>query len=288
MKNLGNNKNKYSFWQSLIGMTLMLGLVGLAVFSRPPLALEELVLASDGIVVPIKWGDLGAKMVEVGAIDAGRFEDLYANRGGLDQEFLTLLYGEKNNQMVINSENAGPLLNLFWALGLSNKNPILETGPMASPQYGGDPSVYASTGGWTLSVGEPMRHYSKHSFIFISLEDQAKVERVAQGVFRPCCGNPVHFPDCNHGMAMLGLLELMAANDVSEEEMYEVALKVNSYWFPDVYLTLAQYFQQQGTSWDEVDPRVALSYEYSSSRGFQKVLAEVEPENLEGGSNCAV
>jgi len=47
-------------------------------------------------------------------------------------------------------------------------------------------------------------------------------------------------------MAMLGLLELMAAQGVGEEEMYKAALAVNSYWFPDTYLTIAEYMQNKG------------------------------------------
>jgi hypothetical protein len=47
---------------------------------------------------------------------------------------------------------------------------------------------------------------------------QKRLEEVTIGVFRPCCDNPHAFPDCNHGMAMLGLLELMA-RDASVDEM---------------------------------------------------------------------
>ena len=51
-------------------------------------------------------------------------------------------------------------------------------------------------------------------------------ERAAPFVYRPCCDNATHFPDCNHGMAMLGLLELMAAQGASEEEMFAAARDV--------------------------------------------------------------
>ena len=30
--------------------------------------------------------------------------------------------------------------------------------------------------------------------------------KIAKGIYRPCCNNSTYFPDCNHGMAMLGLL----------------------------------------------------------------------------------
>src|ERR1019366_2889351 len=35
-------------------------------------ALEEAVLPTEGVTLPITWGDLGAKMVEVGAIDPAK------------------------------------------------------------------------------------------------------------------------------------------------------------------------------------------------------------------------
>ncbi|HEY4527715.1 MAG TPA: hypothetical protein VJL09_01595, partial [Candidatus Paceibacterota bacterium] len=36
---------------------------------------------STEVVLPVRWGDLGAKMASVGAIDAEKLEALYASRG---------------------------------------------------------------------------------------------------------------------------------------------------------------------------------------------------------------
>src|SRR3989344_4220246 len=58
-------------------------------------------------------------------------------------------------KLEITRENAGLLLNLFWALGLANKNEILEKGEMANPKYGGVGN-FASTGGWTIAQGNAM------------------------------------------------------------------------------------------------------------------------------------
>ncbi|MBI2506901.1 MAG: hypothetical protein HYW00_02080, partial [Candidatus Colwellbacteria bacterium] len=183
--------------------------------------LESAVLPQGGITLPIKWGDLGVQLVNAGVIDPRKLEAIYQDRGGLPEEAKTLLYEQRNVPVKMTPENANTLLNIFWAFGLANKNPILEDGPMMS--YG-DPSNFASTGGWTLAMGDAMNHYSKHSLVALNAEQQKLVERVSQNIYRPCCNNPTYFPDCNHGMAMLGLLEMMAANGVSEEEMYKVAL----------------------------------------------------------------
>ena len=197
-----------------------------------------------------------------------------------------ILYGTDNKDLIITRENSGFLLNVFWALGLGNKNEILEKGPMSDPKYGGAGS-FASTGGWTLAEGNTMNHYSAHQFIKLIPDQQRLVEEVSKNIYRPCCGNSTYFPDCNHGMAMLGLLELMAANGVLEEEMYKVALQVNILWFPDTYQTIAAYFGKRGVPWSEVDPKTVLGSAYSSSTGYQQILSEVNPPSA-APSSCGV
>ncbi|MDO8474293.1 MAG: hypothetical protein Q7S62_02015 [bacterium] len=249
--------------------------------------LESQVLPADGIVLPIQWGDLGMQMMETGVIDEEKLTALYESRGGLPEDMRKLLYESDTQEVRMTYENSGVLLNLLWGFGLGNKNSILETGPMMDPRFNGAGN-FASTGGWTLARGNAMDHYSKYAFVALTPEQQALVERVSQGIFRPCCGNSTYFPDCNHGMAMLGLLELLAYNGVSEEEMYRVALQVNSYWFPDTYLTIASYFAKQGVSWDKVSPKEALGNEYSSGSGYQRVRALVEPVQQQGGGGCGL
>ena len=249
---------------------------------------EQKVIPEDGVVLPAKWGDLGAKMASVGVIDKVKLEELYAGRGGLNGEEKKLLEGLDNGYLKITPENSGFVLNLLWALGLGNKNEILENGPMTDKKYGGA-GGFASTGGWTLADGGAMNHYSKHRFIVLTLEQQALVEKVSKGIYRPCCGNSVYFPDCNHGMAMLGLLELMASQSVSEEEMYKAALAVNSYWFPDTYLTIAKHLKSQGKDWSKTNPKEILGYNYSSGPGYQKLLEKIKnPEIKGGGGGCGV
>ncbi|MDP2598528.1 MAG: hypothetical protein Q8P49_01720 [Candidatus Liptonbacteria bacterium] len=250
-------------------------------------AIEELVLPTDGIALPVRWGDFGAKMVNAGVIDSEKFEALYSGRGADAEELNKLLYGEDNGNLKINSENSGLLLNLLWAFGLANKNSILEEGPMTDPSYGGA-DRFASTGGWTLAKGSAMDHYSRYDFIKLTEDQQKLVERVANGIYRPCCGNSTYFPDCNHGMAMLGLLELMAAQGASEEEMYRVALQVNSYWFPDTYLAIATYLKSKGIGWNEADPKELLGSNFSSASGFQRILQEIETVAPSSGSGCGV
>ena len=245
-------------------------------------AFNEKVLSSEGVILPVAWGDLGAKLVNSGVIDADKMSAMYEQREGFTKEYRDLLLGQDGGKLKITPENSGYLLNLFWALGLASKNPILDSGEMTDPKYGG-PENFASTAGWTLAKGDPMAHYSRHRFFDLTNEQQELVDKMSKQIYRPCCGNSTHFPDCNHGMAMLGLLELMASQGLSEEEMWKAALAVNSYWFPDTYLTIAEYMQNKGTDWKNVLPREVLGVNYSSAEGYAKILSQVEKMREETG-----
>ena len=210
-------KNKYL-------SIILLGLIifGLGSITLPPPEVKGMTL----------W-DLGRRMVESGVIDREKFLALYNRNPKLRKEAEQLLDGDNKEPFEITSENSGLMLNYLWALGLGNKNPILEM-EMMDPRYGGAQN-FASTGGWTLAKGSAMEHYGMHQFITLTGEKQALVDKVSRTIFRPCCKNSAHFPDCNHGMAMLGYLELLASGGADEKAMTEKAHLLNSYWFPDVY-----------------------------------------------------
>jgi hypothetical protein len=90
-------------------------------------------------------------------------------------------------------------------------------------------------------------------------------------------------------MAMLGLMELMASQSLSEQEMYDAALAVNSYWFPDTYLTIAKYLNEKGDDWNKIGSQKILSYDFSSQKGYKKILSEVEPaQSKNSGGACGV
>ncbi|OGG71249.1 hypothetical protein A3F27_00080 [Candidatus Kaiserbacteria bacterium RIFCSPHIGHO2_12_FULL_53_13] len=251
--------------------------------------LEESVMPASGVVLPVVWGDLGARLVESGAIDADKLRQMYESRGTWNKEYEWLLVGRENGKLTITRENSGYLLNLLWAFGLANKSTILEdTSEMMNPGYGGAEN-FASTGGWTVAKGNAMEHYNMHALVELAPEQQVLVDRVSRNIYRPCCGNSTHFPDCNHGMAMLGFLELMASQGVGEEDMYKAALAVNSYWFPDTYLTIAEYMQNRGINWKKVSPQEMLGANYSSAAGFRNIMSQVGATSNGGsGSGCGV
>lgn len=248
-------------------------------------AIAAEVLPKEGVSLPISWGDLGKRMIADGVIDEAKFRALF--EGGLSATDEQMLTGTMDKPVVMTEENSRYLLDLLWAFGLANKNDILDTGEMTDKQYGGVAN-FASTGGWSISRGAGPDYYSKYAYVTLNADQQALVDKVSRNIYRPCCGNSTHFPDCNHGMAMLGLLELMAKNGASEKQMYDVALKVNSFWFPQTYIDLATYFKEQGKDWKQVDPQTALSSLYSSAQGYQQTRQKIQslPKPEQGGGGC--
>ncbi|EKD99958.1 MAG: hypothetical protein ACD_22C00127G0008 [uncultured bacterium] len=236
------------------------------------------------VVLPISWGDFGKRIVADGVIDKTKFDSVM---GSLSDEDKALIDGNVEN-ITMTENNSRLILNLLWAFGLANKNAVLDKGEiMQDPTQAGN---YASTGGWTLSKGNAMNYFSKSNYVVLDAEQQKMVEDMSKNIFRPCCNNSTHFPDCNHGIAMLGLLELMAQNGVSQEEAYKVALQVNSIWFPQTYQDLAVYFSENGTSIDKVDPAEVLSAKYSSASGYRQTRSQIKsiPQPAKGSGGCGV
>jgi len=222
------------------------------------------------------------------------FTALYEASGNpLSEKQLEILSQDSELPIVINAENAHFLLNFFWAVGLVNTNPILTEGPIAQ-QSGGQIERFASTGGWTLGTKPVAELFASQVLISLTPEQQMRVEEAAAMIYRPCCDNPTLFPDCNHGMAMLGLLELMASQNASLEEMLLAAKYVNAFWFPQQALETAIYLEaNQGVSYRDADPRMIVGKELSSGSGFAMVhqylqgngLLEQTPGNASSCSN---
>jgi len=179
-------------------------------------------------------------------------------------------------------------LNLLWAFGLANKNQILESGPIMDPRYGG-PENMASVGGWNITTGLVMDHYDKHALVTLTSGQQALVDKIAKGIYRPCCNNSTYFPDCNHGMAMLGLLEYLASQGGTEDQLWNAALTANISWFPDQYQTISKYLLQKGLDLKSISSQELLSAEYSSASGFAKIAAQTPQNNQQkSGGGCGV
>lgn len=255
--------------------------------SGPTIDVEELkaeVLPKGGFTVRLPWKGLGQKLVAAGVIDRKKFDQLFTNQ----PELFKYLETDNLEEITINEQTAQFWVDALWALGLANKSIVLDEGPM---KESGNPANFASTGGWTLAKKDAMAYYSKLNLIPLTVEQQQKVKTIAENIYRPCCGNSTAFPDCNHGMAALAIVEMMVAEGRSESEIYATVLKFNAYWFPQTYREVAYHFTKNGTPWAKVDPKLALSKTFSSAMGYQAVRKQLGnvPGLIEsGGGGCGV
>lgn len=232
--------------------------------------LKKQVLPEGGFAAPVKWGNLGPTLVSLGVIDLEKFKKAV----NPTEEQLKILTEEIDRPIAINETNSQFVVDVLWALGLAQKSKVYTDGPMGK-EYKKDVANFASTGGWTLSRGKAVDYLGKYETVKLSEEQQDRVFAISKNIYRPCCGNPTSFPDCNHGIAALGLVELMVEQGFSNEEIYKTVLGFNSFWFPQSYLTLAAKYILGGTSWDKIDARQALGQEFSSGQGAAKISQEI-------------
>lgn len=255
---------------------------------KQAMRLEAAVFPEGGVVLPVKWNDVGKKLVDQGVIDQEKFMSLF--RGGplssQNNNYDEILAGNFDGNIVLTQENSRFVLNTLWALGLAQQSKVLTDMQTEYSQV----ENLAATGGWTLAMGSAMDHYGKHNLFDLSPEQQDLVKQIASNIYRPCCNNHTAFADCNHGMAMLGLVEMMVVEGYTEEEIYDSALAVNSIWFPDTYLTIAKYMEdKRDLVWVDVDSKEVLGAQFSSGSGYRSVLAQVNPVQGSGsGGGCGI
>ena len=255
--------------------------------SRGEILLEK-VAPSKGIILPVKWGDVLAKAAQAGAIDMNKYKTSLARSGAkLRPEHEELILDGSDENISFAPDNAYFNLNMLWALGLVNKNPILTKGKIS--EYGDKKAYFASTGGWTLGKKTGGELLWSAKIINLTPQQQKIVEEVSANTYRPCCSNPTGFPDCNHAMAALALAELMASQGATKGQIYDALLVANSYWFTRTYVNIAEYLAENRKDFSKVDSKELLGEKYSSQSGYRKIANSLKniPEMQLGGSTCA-
>lgn len=272
----------------IVNKKLNTALVELSKKTKDPnelaLILKQQVLPQKGYTLSVRWNNMGKQLLESGAIDEVKYKELFANdKSALDH--MRYLNNDSKDKMTINETNSRFMVNTLWAFGLVNKSKTLDEGSMKT--YGeGNHMNFASTGGWNLGSKPTEEIYSSSEIVKLTPEQEELVKRIASLVYRPCCGNSTEFPDCNHGMAALGYIEMAVQQGVKEDQIFKDLLALNSFWFPQNYVELAAYLKQSGTEWSKVNPKLALSSQYSSSTGASSVRQSIQglPElNIQGG-----
>lgn len=228
--------------------------------------ITEEVLPKEGFQSQIYLGDAILKLVSYGVIDKEKMENLYQNRGGLVSWQKDMLDKPSAKPLIVTQQNATWLVNMLWPVGLANKMEVNNQSPIAGARVGN----YASTGGWNLGREQNGGvYFNQYSIIPLTPKEEQRVKYLAEQIYRPCCNNSTFFQDCNHGSAALALIELGVSEKLSDKEIYKTVLAFNSFWFPQNYLETAFYFRKiKGIDWENIDPKIILSKDYSSITGW--------------------
>lgn len=248
------------------------------------------VVPEGGFQSRIALKDAVLQLIDHTVIDRGKFFALARQRGVPPPELSTVLSEPSDRPILLTRRNAGEYVNLLWPIGLSN----FMAGNVESPVNGNSLFDLASTGGWKLGGAENGgTYFNAFPIVRLSEEQEHLVIRVAKSTYRPCCNNSTFFQDCNHGSALLGLLQLGASQGLGEADLYREALAFNSFWFQDQYVRTALYFKVlKGAEWPDMDPAVVLGVRYSTltywQKNIERPLATI-PDLIpppEDGANC--
>lgn len=240
-------------------------------FAGPSLPFRDVVqdvVPGSGFETPVTFGETIQRLIEAGVLEPDKFRAVYRKRGGVPAWVERLLAAPSDEPIVLSVESAPYLLNLLWPIGLATKAAFNDKSPINNLRL----PNYASTAAWTLgraANGAP--YFNSVDTVSWTAERESVALEAAQSSFRPCCNNSTFLQDCNHGSALLGLIELAAAQDIDKAELEKTALLANSYWFSRQYMKTALYLLiYERRSWDEVPPSEILAAKFSSASGWER------------------
>jgi len=226
----------------------------------PPAGYQSRIALQDSVI----------RLVRAGVIDLGKFFDLQRRAVKSPDGLSQVLAEPSPNPIWLTRDNASAYVNLLWPIGLANRM----NGNFTSPLSGASAPSFASTAGWTLGDrAEGSGYFNRFPIVEMTLAQESLAIRVAKSTFRPCCDNSTFFQDCNHGSALLGVLQLGAAQGLDEAELYREALAFNPFWFADYYVRTALYFIiVRKIAWDEVDPKEVMGPTFSALSSWRRIV----------------
>lgn len=251
-------------------------------------------LPTEGRPTGIVFGGSIARLIDGGVIDPAKFDQLYVARGNPMPGWMAdLLKGATGREeIVFDLETAPHLLSLLWPVGLATRTSFNAQSPIA----GENVDSYASTGGWPLGQADMGGIYF-NSVDTVDLNDVQSelVLDLAQRIFRPCCDNSTFFQDCNHGSAVLGLLELGAAQGADRPKLENAALAASAFWYPDQMTEVAIHREiLENESFADTVPMELLGAARFSISGWMHNVHEplarsgLLPQVSGGQSGCGV
>lgn len=233
------------------------------------------VLPDKNIILPAKWGYSVKKLVDSGSLNISFLTKILRQNGyPMTTEELKILNGTSQENITINATDSPFLLYVLWDIGINNNNTIIREGPIT--QYG-NISDFASTGGYgplgKLDVGGS-------KIVNLAPKEQEITDYVALNSYRPCCNNPTMMPDCNHGAAALGLIELMASQGNNATAIFKAVEEFNSFQFRQQYVEIAIYLKSEGLDFDAVPASQVVGSDFSSAAGFANVHGYINEQGL--------
>ena len=247
------------------------------------------VVPQTGYTLSFKWGDSVHKLVEAGALNPSNLSILLNNsKEPLTPAEKKILNGTYNGYIQFNSTNVEFVQLVLWSLGINNNNTIVNNGPIinasipyansinnnatlkqklnqnVTPQWVAS-RYFASTGGYG-PIGK--LQLGMLNIMSLSPSEQIIADYTAENSYRPCCNNPTAFPDCNHGAAALGLIELLASQGANQSQIFTAVKYFNQYQFPQQYSEIAAYFDLQGENYSQVNSSEVIGYSFSSYSGY--------------------
>lgn len=235
--------------------------------------------ANPAAVTVTGLGPVLRRLVRDGVLDTLRLQAALEAAGQpLTDRQRSVLAGAER-AVVLRPVDSAFLLNTLWTLGLANRNPVLTRGPMAV-HSGGRVGRFASTGGWRLGPEPATRVYAMRELVPLSRTQQERLESVAGRVFRPCCDNPTDFPDCNHGMAMLGLLTLLTARGTDQAGLFDAARAANEIWFPVQSSHIRAFLDSHGLA---ASAQAMVGPELASGSGHNALMVRQTESGSETG-----
>jgi len=265
-----------------------------------------------GYTLSFRWGDSIKKLVEAGAINVSNLTIILNNsHQPLTLSEKEILNGTYTGYIQFNSTNTQFVQLVLWGLGINNNDTIITKGPIinasipyadsintnstlrrnlsqnVTPQWVAS-RYFASTGGYG-PIGK--LQLGMLNVINLTPLEQGEMYDVATHSYRPCCDNPTAFPDCNHGAAALGLIELMASQGANQSQMFSAIRYFYQFQFSQQYGEIAAYFDSQGINYSQVNSSVVMGFNFSSASGFANVNQYLQKNGIlqqpsGGGAAC--
>ena len=232
---------------------------------KPKFNFHAQMTSTEGFDTGVSFGDSIQRLIAAGALNPER---LKSSSKGLPAWVDRLLAAPSTEPIVFTRDTAPYLVNLLWPLGLANRARFNAESPINTEQLSG----FASTGGWTLGREiDGSVYFNKVAAVPLTEKQEILALGIAQHSFRPCCDNSTYFQDCNHGSALLGLIELAVSQGMRSAAIYRIALAANAYWFPAQYAKTALYFWSfEHRPWNYIAPDRILGANFSSLSGWKR------------------